>query len=114
VRPAAKLIATAEAAEVLVDVAYTAAFPFDVELHDVLRRGDSGFYAYAVMRHPATLPGAVFHQTRFVSKTSAPEELTEFVIGDERVKNINRSEVVRAEPNTTVGPPLHLAQDRMP
>ena len=93
--PATKLIASADAAEIVANVAHTAAFPFDVELHYVLRRGDSGFYAYAVVRHPAGLPGATFHQTRFVSKTSVPEELTEFVIGDERVRNINRSEVTQ-------------------
>jgi rhamnogalacturonan endolyase len=94
-RPATRLTATPEAAEIVANVAHTAAFPFDVELHYLLRRGDSGFYAYAVVRHPAELPAATFHQTRFVSKTSAPEELTEFVIGDERVKNINRSEVTQ-------------------
>jgi rhamnogalacturonan endolyase len=100
-RPATKLNVSAEAAEIVANVAHTPAFPFDVELHYVLRRGDSGFYAYAVVRHPAGLPGAVFHQTRFVSKTSAPDELTEFVIGDERVKNINRSEVVRQVADAT-------------
>jgi rhamnogalacturonan endolyase len=76
-------------------VSHTPAFPFDVELHYILRRGDSGFYAYAVVRHPASLPAATFHQTRFVSKASAPGELTDFVIGDDRIRNINRSDVQR-------------------
>jgi rhamnogalacturonan endolyase len=93
--PATRLIATPEAAEIVANVSHTDAFPFDVELHYRLQRGDSGFYAYVVVRHPAALPAATFHQTRFVSKTSAPDELTEFVIGDERIKNINRSGVVQ-------------------
>jgi rhamnogalacturonan endolyase len=91
--PALRVISRVDAAEIVASVAHTSAFPFDVELHYLLRRGDTGFYAYAVVRHPATLSAATFHQTRFVSKTSAPDELTDFVIGDDRIRNINRSEV---------------------
>jgi rhamnogalacturonan endolyase len=99
--PPARLLWTPDAAEIAASVAHTPAFPFDVELHYMLRRGDSGFYAYAVVRHPASLPAATFTQTRFVSKTSAPDELTDFVIGDDRIKKINRSEVRKVVTNAT-------------
>jgi rhamnogalacturonan endolyase len=92
-RPGTRLVSTPEAVEIVASVPHTPVFPFDVELHYVLRRGDSGFYSYAVFRHPASLAAATLHQTRWVSKTSAPDELTDFVIGDDRIKNINRSEV---------------------
>jgi rhamnogalacturonan endolyase len=94
-RPTVRLEAGEDSAEIVAEVGHTPAFPFDVELHYLLRSGDSGFYAYAVVRHPGALGAAIFHQTRFVSKTSAPAELTDFVIGDERVRGIDRSEVQR-------------------
>ena len=43
---------------------------FDVELHHVLRRGDSGFYSFAVFSHPAGYPPAGFGQSRFVMRVA--------------------------------------------
>ncbi len=41
---------------------------FDVDLHYVLRRGDTGLYAYAVLDHPVTYPGASVGELRMVWK----------------------------------------------
>ncbi len=41
---------------------------FDIELHFVLRRGDSGLYAYAILNHPATYPATSVGEWRIVWK----------------------------------------------
>lgn len=41
---------------------------FDVELHYVLRRGDTGLYAYAILDHPAAYPAAAVGEWRIVWK----------------------------------------------
>jgi len=41
---------------------------FDIELHWVLRRGDTGLYAYAILNHPATYPAATVGEWRIVWK----------------------------------------------
>jgi rhamnogalacturonan endolyase len=40
--------------------------PFDVELHYVLRRGDSGLYCYTVFNHPKDYPAGGIGQARWV------------------------------------------------
>ena len=60
-------------------------FPFDTELHCLLRRGDSGFYLYAVYHHgPGTAAGGV-GETRFVVKGIPGTDLfTHHVVDDRR------------------------------
>jgi len=41
-------------------------YPMDVEFHYVMRRGDSGFYNFAVFTHPAEYPAAGIGQSRWV------------------------------------------------
>ncbi len=41
---------------------------FDVDIHYVLRRGDSGLYAYAVLSHPASYPATGVGEWRMVWK----------------------------------------------
>ena len=41
---------------------------FDIELHYVLRRGDTGLYAYAILDHPAEYPAASVGEWRIVWK----------------------------------------------
>ena len=41
---------------------------FDIELHYVLRRGDTGLYAYAILDHPASYPAATVGEWRIVWK----------------------------------------------
>ena len=96
-----QLVATPEAAEIVAPARHNGWFHFDVEVHYVLRRGDAGFYAYAVLRHPAALPGTTLAQMRFVSKTVTDGTLSQFVIGEERQRSINRSEVQRELANAT-------------
>lgn len=46
----------------------TEAQPFDIEVHYVLRRGDTGIYAYALLDHPATYPAGGLSEWRMVWK----------------------------------------------
>jgi rhamnogalacturonan endolyase len=41
---------------------------FDIDLHYVLRRGDAGLYAYAILDHPASYPAASVGEWRIVWK----------------------------------------------
>jgi rhamnogalacturonan endolyase len=41
---------------------------FDIDIHYVLRRGDSGLYAYAVLSHPASYPATGVGEWRMVWK----------------------------------------------
>ena len=41
---------------------------FDIDLHYVLRRGDTGLYAYAILDHPAAYPAATVGEWRIVWK----------------------------------------------
>jgi len=41
---------------------------FDIDLHYVLRRGDTGLYAYAILDHPASYPAATVGEWRIVWK----------------------------------------------
>jgi rhamnogalacturonan endolyase len=88
-----RLVASPDQAEIVAAARHNGWFLFDVEIHYVLRRNDAGFYAYAVIRHPAGLPGTTLGQMRFVSKTVTDGTFSEFVIGDERTRTIDRSEV---------------------
>jgi rhamnogalacturonan endolyase len=96
-----RLTASPEMAEIVAPARHNGWFLFDVEVHYVLRRGDAGFYAYAVLRHPKELGGTEFDQMRFVSKTVTDGTFSEFVIGDQRIRAIDRSEVRKELTNAT-------------
>ncbi len=96
-----RVVATPEMAEIVAPARHNPWFHFDVEVHYVLRRGDPGFYAWAVLRHPADLPAARFDQMRFVSKTVTEGTFTDFIIGEARAKTIDRSEKVKELMNVT-------------
>lgn len=54
---------------------------FDIEVHFVLRRGDSGVYAYAVLDHPAAYPATGVGEWRMVWKI--PDNLFDWICVDE-------------------------------
>ena len=54
---------------------------FDIEVHFVLRRGDSGIYAYAVLDHPAGYPATGVGEWRMVWKI--PDNLFDWICVDE-------------------------------
>ena len=56
-------------------------YAFDIEAHWVLRRGDSGLYAYALLDHPANYPGTTNVEWRMVWKF--PNDLLERVYVDD-------------------------------
>jgi rhamnogalacturonan endolyase len=70
-------------AEVAVQYAPSGRFPFEVELHYVLRRGDRGVYLYVVYRHDAGLPPAELAQTRYVLRGD-PKRFTHHAVDDQR------------------------------
>jgi len=78
--------------------------PFVIELHYIMMRGVSGYYAYALFRHDASLPGGGIGQTRFV--ISGSRSLTDHAIDDARKGPVDRSPSVR-----TVSDATYLLQD---
>ena len=96
-----RLVASPDQAEIVAAARHNGWFLFDVEIHYVLRRNDAGFYAYAVIRHPAELPGTTLVQMRFVSKTVTDGTFSDFVIADQRTRTIDRSEVRETLMNAT-------------
>lgn len=82
-------------------------FPFYTEVHYVLFRGQSGFYAYAVYRHTAGMPAATLGQTRFVIRGPVGTALyTDHIVDDRRKGPFPTSPIVREVMNAT-----YLLQD---
>ncbi len=85
-----------ETAEVVLAGGPSAWFPFYNEIHYVLRRGEPGFYAYALYQHGAQMPAAGLGQTRFVIRGPAGTGLyTHHVVDDRRKGPFPTSPVVR-------------------
>ena len=59
----------------------TQAQPLDIEIHYVLRRGDSGIYTYALLDHPGSYPAGGYGEWRFVWKL--PDDTFENLFVDE-------------------------------
>lgn len=53
----------------------------DIEIHYVLRRGDSGLYTYALLDHPASYPATTVNEWRLVWKL--PDDLLERICVDD-------------------------------
>jgi len=71
-------------AEVVIAEKFNGTGPaLDIALHYILRRGDSGFYTYAVFNHPAAYPPAQLNQSRMVFRLS--DNLFDFInVDDDR------------------------------
>lgn len=68
----------------MVDVGMTrvlSAHNVDIEIHYVLRRGDSGLYTYAILNHPPDYPTASLSEWRMVWKL--PNDLLERIYVDD-------------------------------
>lgn len=74
----------------------------DIEIHYVLRRGDSGVYAYAILDHPADYPATRFGEWRMVWKL--PDDLLDTICVDRlRYRRMpSAADFARAEP-TSIG-----------
>jgi len=87
--------ATEEQADIVVEAAPSPAFPFAVEYHFVMKKGLSGLYAYAVLRHPSDQPAATLYQTRFVFRTASDDAVFNYwTVGRGKTIRIPRSGVV--------------------
>lgn len=86
---------TPQRAEVVVKGGPGPWLKFEAEAHWVLFTGDSGFYSYVIIRHPADQPKATFWQTRFVIKTASGDLFTTQVVSDDHVRAKPKSGVVK-------------------
>jgi rhamnogalacturonan endolyase len=76
-----------EMAEISISQKYSGSgAAFDVELHYVLRRGDTGFYAFAVFGHPEGHPPAEIAQARMVFRVR--DELFDFINVDDKRRRL--------------------------
>lgn len=83
-------------AEVVMESQPTFWFPFQTEVHYLLPRGVSGWYAYAVYRHLAPLPAATLGEARFVLRGPAGTDVfTHHVIDRERMGAFPTSPTVK-------------------
>jgi len=77
-------------------------FPFRTEVHYVLQRGQSGFYAYVIYSHGAGMPGGGIGQTRFAIKGVPGTALfTNHVVDDKRQGPVSTSPVVQTVQDAT-------------
>ncbi len=77
-------------------------FPFHTEAHYVLRRGQSGFYAYVIYRHSAGMPAGDIGQTRFAIRgVKGPELFTNHVVDDKRQGAYSTAPVVQSVQDAT-------------
>jgi len=75
-------------------------YAFDIEAHWVLRRGNSGLYAYALLDHPANYPGTTNVEWRMVWKF--PNDLLERIYVDDlrHWQMPSSADVAAAQPTT--------------
>ena len=93
--PPVRLVrSTPNVAEVVIEGKATPRFPYNVEIHYLMPRGVSGFYAYQIYAHPSDQPAATIGEARFVIK--GPSDLfTNHVVDEKRMGPTNPSPVVR-------------------
>jgi rhamnogalacturonan endolyase len=78
--------------------------PFSVDLHYIMVRGLSGYYAYAQFHHDASMPAGGVGQTRFV--VVGGDLITDHIVDDARKGPVDRSPAVK-----TVSDATYLQQD---
>jgi rhamnogalacturonan endolyase len=89
------LIDTPDRAEVATIAPATPLFPFAVEVHYTIFRGQSGVYAYAVLRHGAENAAATLYQTRFVVKTVMDGTFDQWAVGDGKFVPIPQAAITK-------------------
>jgi rhamnogalacturonan endolyase len=100
--PEVKVIAdTSERAEVTVRSKPTALFPFDVDWHYVVLRGQSGFYVYVELHHGKDQPAVTYYQNRFVVKTVMDGTFTHWAIGDGKFVPIPQASIAKQVSDAT-------------
>ena len=66
-----------------------------MEVHYVVFRGQSGLYAYAVLRHGAKDAAATLYQSRFVAKTVMDGTFNQWAVGDDKFVPIPQAAVTK-------------------
>ncbi|WP_420238242.1 DUF6250 domain-containing protein [Telmatobacter bradus] len=86
---------TPERVEVVTTALPTPLFPFAVEVHYTIFRGQSGVYAYAVLRHGVKDAAATLYQTRFVAKTVMDGTFDQWAVGNYKFVPIPQAAVTK-------------------
>jgi len=79
----------------------TPLFPFDVDWHYVLFRGQSGFYVYVELHHDKTQPAVTYYQNRFVVKTVMDGTFTHWAIGGDKFLPIPQAGIAKEVSDAT-------------
>lgn len=95
------IVNTPDRAEISTTAAPTPLFPFAVEHHFVVFRGQSGFYAYVVLHHTKNDPAGRLYQTRFVIKTVMDGTFNQWAIGDGQFVPIPQADVTKQVTDAT-------------
>jgi rhamnogalacturonan endolyase len=82
---------------------------FDIDVHYVLRRGDSGVYAYVILDHPESYPATTYGEWRMVWRTPVENEDWIFVDQKRHWQMPNPEDYKTAE-KTTIGEIVKLTQ----
>lgn len=79
------LSSTPDAVEISVANPPTTICPFNVDIHYIFHRGESGFYTYVVYEHHQGMPACVWEQTRAVIwGRRGTDVFTNYVVDDQR------------------------------
>jgi rhamnogalacturonan endolyase len=98
---------TANEAEVVAKGGPTTYLPFSTEVHYVVKRGLSGYYAYCVYHHGVGMAAGTVGQTRFVVRGPAgPALFTDVAVDNSRLGAVDESPDVK-----TVSDATFLQQD---
>lgn len=101
-RPPHLALNTPEIADVQIESGPNPTFPFHMETHYLLMRGQSGFYAYQIYSRAADLPAATIGEARFVIKgLPGTSVFTDHVVDAQRMGPVNTSPVAQQVSDAT-------------
>ena len=93
---------TPDVADTQIDSGPDPTFPFHTETHYIMRRGESGFYAYLVYSHMADMPAATIGEARFVIKgLPGTSVFTDHVVDRQRMGPVNTSPSIQQVSDAT-------------
>jgi rhamnogalacturonan endolyase len=89
------IVNTADRAEVSITAPPAPLFPFSIETHYVIFRGQSGFYTYVVLHHDKNCLASTLYHTRFVIKTVMDGTFDQWAVGDGKFVLIPQAAVTK-------------------
>jgi rhamnogalacturonan endolyase len=93
---------TPDAATVIINAGPTDFFPFNVQFHLRLARGEPMLYAWVVYTHEPEMPGGLIEQTRLVLRAaSGTERFTHHIVDDTRQNPIPTGTIIETVQDAT-------------